>query len=499
MNCIVESACGRVRGAVEQGVVVFRGIAYAAAPIGALRWCRPQPAPPWAGVRDALAFGPMAPQVIDPAVLARGGVSMGEDCLSLNIWTPALDAARRPVLVFVHGGGNTSGSGSHRFTHGHALAARGDAVVVTINYRLGALGAPFAPEVLGRPGEPATSLTLHDIAAALRWVRVSIAAFGGDDRNITAIGQSSGAVSLACLAVTPRMHDLFDKLILQSGGLERVLAEPVARAITARFLDHLDLGAGEDPRALPLERILQAEARTLEHRRLIPPLGEFHPSIDGDTPPLHPLAGARAGQCAPVPLLCGTTADEWRAMDAAFPDESFTLDMVRGRVRRLLGAGADPDAVIGRYRAARAAAGRPGDLRAIAAALLTDFHFRVPAELFAAGHAARGGAAWQYVLDWRSPAPGMGACHGIDVPLVFGTTAAAARLTGNGPQAEAMSALVQDVWLTFARHGDPATAATGAWPGYSLDRRPALTLAPAPSIESEGRDEFVELWRGSYA
>src|SRR3954470_3693293 len=177
---VVQTGCGALRGTRFGDVEVFRGVPYAAPPVGELRWRSPQPSIPWAGVRDATAFGPIAPQDISPDRLAKRGQTMSEDCLSLNVWTPSADDARRPVVVFIHGGGVVAGSGSAPLLDGTTLARRGDLVVVTINFRLGALGSLLAPERLGVAGDAGTNLAFRDQLMALRWVREEIGTFGGN-------------------------------------------------------------------------------------------------------------------------------------------------------------------------------------------------------------------------------------------------------------------------------------------------------------------------------
>lgn len=495
---VVATRSGFLRGARESGVQVFRGVSYAAAPIGSRRWRRPQPPESWTGVRDALEFGPIAPQPTTRARLERAGLRMSEDCLSLNIWTPRADDLQRPVMVFVHGGGLVSGSGAHPLSNGATLSRRGGVVVVTINYRLGALATSYAPEILGTPDDPATNLAVHDIAAALRWVRDNVAAFGGDAENITAFGQSSGAIALSCLMATPAMHGVFDKLILQSGGLERVMTEDESRGVTRKFIDALELAPGADPRQLPLDKVLAAQSIALADRRKMPPLGEFHPAVDGRLPPRHPLLAAPDGTTAPIPMLVGATRDEWRMMDAGLSDDQFVLERVRERARSLLGGRRAADEIIEIYRADRARDGQGTDLRGIAAAMVTDYHFRVPSELFALGHAEHDRSTFHYVLEWESPTPGLRACHGICIPLVFGTTAAGERLCGDGNEARAMSTALQDAWVAFARHGHPGTPTVGDWPQFTPARRETMCVGPRPRLLRNARADIFALWSDNF-
>lgn len=487
MNDIVATTrYGAIRGEREAEGLVFRGVPYATAPLGALRWRRPLAPQPWAGVRDATRFGPIAPQNTDDASRL-----VSEDCLTLNVWTPSLSPSKRPVIVFVHGGGLYSGSGATRMTNGARLAARGDAVVVTFNYRLGILGTWYAPDELG---EDSTNVALHDQAAAFRWVREHAEAFGGDPGNVTAMGQSSGAVSLACLLASPEGRGLFDKAILQSGGLENVHAAERGARYSARYFDALGAASGLDLRTLPLDRLLAAQAAAAARQVMTPPDGMFHPTIDGAVPPMHPVAAAHRGLTAPMPLLIGSTADEWRAMDAKHPDGHFDDALLAQRVRNLLGEDANPGEVIERYRDGQSRAGRATHARAIAAALVTDFHFRAPAEGFARGHSAQGHPTWHYVVEWSSANPVLDAYHGICTPLVFGTHDAVRTV---GPAARAMSETIQDAWLAFARSGEPAAPNLDRWPRFDSGRRATMLLNERSTLVDGYRQEELALWTAS--
>src|SRR4051794_22428964 len=268
---VVQTGCGALHGARLGDVDLFRGVPYAAPPVGELRWRPPQLSAPWAGVRDATAFGPIAPQDISPDRLAKRGQTMAEDCLSLNIWTPSADDERRPVVVFIHGGGVVAGSGSAPLLDGGTLARRGDLVVVTINFRLGALGSLFAPERLGVAGEGATNLAFRDQLTALRWVRDEIGAFGGNPADVTVVGQSSGAVAIACMLASEAAGGLFDRVILQSGGLERVRSPAAAAGVAHQFFAAL---GDRDLMAVNVDEILAAQATI--PTGFVPPVGPFH-------------------------------------------------------------------------------------------------------------------------------------------------------------------------------------------------------------------------------
>ena len=472
MNAVAHTSYGALRGDANGDVVVFRGVPYAAPPTGERRWRPPQPVAVWAGVRDAIEFGPIAPQYISLERLAKRGLTMSEDCLTLNIWTPGADGNRRPVLVFLHGGGQTQGHGSAPLLDGSRLARCGDIVVVTLNFRLGVLGTLYAPDWHG-PGS--TNLTLRDQRFALQWVREEIAAFGGDTAAITVAGQSSGAIAIAALLAGG--CDLFDRAILQSGGLERVRSAAAASVVAQQ------LGAlmrAEDP---DVEEILAVQ-RGIDSG-FVPPQGPFHPCIDGDVIAEHPLVSARTRDMAAIPILAGTTRDEWRAFDAALDEGVFTEQYVRDRAQALAGDGIDADAVVSTYRA--------GDLslRDAASAMVTDYHFTAPTEQFVRPHAERGNPVFRYELQWPSPRAGLGACHDSCLPLLFGNLDAVPALAGDDGAARHMSDAVQELWLDFIRGGEP-------WERYGGLGGSTMLLGPESKVARDHRAEQLAIWENRY-
>jgi para-nitrobenzyl esterase len=376
-----------------------------------------------------------------------------------------------------------AGAASAPLLDGRRLAERGDVVVVTIGFRLGALGSLYAPAVLGDGDDTATNLAWRDQLAALRWVREEIGAFGGDPGSVTVAGQSSGAVSIACMLAAPAGEGLFDRVILQSGGLERVRSTAAAAAVADAFFAAL---GPFDRQGVGVEAVLAAQATI--PTGFVPPVGPWHHAIDGELIVDHPLVAAERRPLHPVPVLAGTARDEWRAFDTVLGDDEVTEDFLRERVRALGGA----EDVLERYRADHSSR------REVASALVTDFHFAATTEQFARAHAARGNPVFHYELQWASPRPGLGACHDIDLPLVFGTMDRVPGLAGTGPDVEAMSAVVQDAWLSFVRSGDPSTAALGRWPVHDPGRRPTMLLGADPQVVERHRAGQLEVWQGRY-
>ncbi|ADU00353.1 MULTISPECIES: carboxylesterase/lipase family protein [Mycolicibacterium] len=472
MTTVARTSFGALRGEALDDVVVFRGVPYAASPTGERRWRPAQPVSTWTDVRDATAFGSIPPQDISPERLAKRGLTMSEDCLTLNVWTPAADDTRRPVLVFLHGGGQAQGHGSAPLLDGARLARRGGIVVVTMNFRLGVLGSLYAPDW---HGADSTNLTVRDQQYALQWVRDEIGAFGGDPSAVTVAGQSSGAIAISVMLAGG--CGLFDRAILQSGGLERVRSTEAAVAVAARLRA---LMRDDEP---GVDEILAAQ-RGIDPG-FVPPQGPFHPCIDGDVIAEHPLVVARTRSMPAIPILAGTTRDEWRIFDAAFDDGVFTEQYVRDRAQALAGDRHDPDAVVDRYRADH------GPLRDVASAMVTDYHFTAPTEQFVRAHAERGNAVLRYELQWPSPRAGFGACHDSCLALVFGNLDAAPALAGNDEAARHMSDVVQSLWVDFIRGGEP-------WVRYDGSGGSTMLLGRESGVTRDHRSEQLAIWEGRY-
>jgi para-nitrobenzyl esterase len=422
-------------------------------------------------------FGAIAPQDVSPERLAKRGETMAEDCLYLNVWTPGVDDGRRPVVVFLHGGGVVMGSGSAPLFDGARLAARGDVVVVTLNFRLGALGSLYAP------GHATTNAAFRDQLLALRWVRAEIGAFGGNGTDVTVVGQSSGAVTIVCMMAAEAGRGLFERAILQSGGLERVRSTDAAAAVARRFAAALgDHGARVDA-------ILAAQ-RTIP-TGFVPPEGPWHHCVDGLVIPEHPLVAVANRALLPVPVLAGTTKDEWRVFDTVLTDAEISDDYLRTRARALLGDAAIIDDVLDLYRAEHLDGGDREQRRAVAGALVTDFHFGAPTEQFVRAHAANGNPVFRYELQWPSSRPGVGACHDTCLPLLFGTMERAPALVGTGPAVTRMSETVQDAWITFIRGGNP-------WPVYDGDQRTTMLLGAESGTVDRYRLKQLAVWEGRY-
>lgn len=454
---------------MEEGVRVFRGVPYATA----ARFQPPQPVAPWAGERAADQHGPIAPQLPSRLAQVMGGFErpQGEDCLTLSVWTPAIDCAQRPVLVWIHGGAFMSGAGSLDWYDGATLAKRGDMVVVAINYRLGALG------FLDLPGVSSSNLGLQDQAAALGWVRDTIAAFGGDPQNVTIAGQSAGALSALALMASPDRRGLFSRAILQSApfrGFHKPRAEsrPIGQAFAAAL--------GVDPRRASIEAILVAQLALMKQgarfAAISPP---FTPVIDDDWFPEDLMQAATTGH----DVMIGTTRDEMGAFfarDAAV--QTADAEKVLAEFRAVYGenAAAARDAY-----ADQRGSDKPGDLLS---ALVGDVLFDGGTLAFAEARAAAERPVLLYRFDWAPQESPFGACHCIELPFVFHNHASwDAPMLGGGDPA-ALTTRLQDSWIAFARGGDP-------WPRYdATDRATMLFDAPGRVAEDPAGRAARHFW-----
>jgi para-nitrobenzyl esterase len=479
----VELAGGTVTGTEADAVLVFRGIPYATAE----RFAPPRPAA-WSGELAATAFGPIAPQAAG-AQFQRPDLEQDEQCLSLNVWTPGTqprgDGSGRPVMVWIHGGAFRSGSSASPLYEGSPLAQRGDVVVVSINYRLGALGFLAHPS-LAPEGEPFGSWGLLDCIEALRWVRANIAAFGGDRGNVTIFGESAGGAAVSLLCLMPAASGLFHKAVVQSGAplaLDVAGASAVAEQLAA------ELGASSVPalRDVPVADLLAAQARV--EASFNP---AFVPVVDGVTMPLaRPLKTLAGGSAAGVPLLIGTNVDEWKLWAAADP---HSRDLDEGRLRARLEGRFPADRggdVIDAIRAARADRGERAEPNDIFYAAESERTFRVPGLRMALAQ-ARNAPTFAYLFEWGSPAMGgwLGACHGLEIAFVFGTQGRGelAAFTGSGEEADRLAAEMMDAWLAFAHTGDPSTSAL-SWPLYGEEDRSTMVFGRRSRVEPAPRDE----------
>jgi len=461
-------------------------------------------------VRDASSFGPIAPQRVAEAGLTSpadpsADAVQSEDCLTLNIWTPEVpddptSVKGRPVMVWIHGGGFTSGSGSVFLYRGTQLARRGDVVVVTINYRLGALGFLGHPG-LGDPDSFIGNWGLHDQVAALRWVRDHIAQFGGDPDCVTIFGESAGGFSVAALLAVPAAAGLFRRAVVQSGG-PHVHTSAEAAVTADRLAATLGLpGCTRDALGPIPPAELVAAADELAKRAPEPGAlaVSFLPVVDGAFLPQHPLTAVEQGAAAGVDLLIGTNRDELTLFSLGRP-ELMALDEARARNWV---TNAVPDVpvteLMSGYQEARTVRAESVDPHALTVAIGTDAVFRWPSLQLAAAQQAQGARTFVYLFEWESPAFGgiLGSSHALELPFVFGVVHVPGiqLFTGGGSEVETLSTQMQQAWLAFARNGDPTHAALeGGWPAWDPRKRTTMVFGHHTGATDGPRNAELAVW-----
>ncbi|MGW7041924.1 carboxylesterase/lipase family protein [Streptomyces avermitilis] len=490
---VVPTAAGTVRGRREGGLAVFRGIPFAEPPVGDARFAAPRPVRAWDGTRDAFAFGPPPPQ--EAGIQGRAAVldaPTGDDWLTVNVWTPDPDpAAHRPVMVWIYGGAYKLGHSGSPGYDARRIAHDGDVVVVTLNYRVGIEG--FA-RIDGAPANRG----LLDQVAALEWVRENITAFGGDPGQVTVFGESAGAGSVASLLVMPSASGLFRRAVAQSVPgtfFSDELAKDIAGAIAAEAglrPTAADLST-VDPRQLPAAgEALAATMRQYEDRwgPVVHTLTPFSPVVDGEVLPVTPWQALAAGAARDVELIVGHNREEFRLFVLlAGQLGKITDEEARAALRRF-GPGQDAEQA---YRTAFPGAS-PGELHE---RVMSDWLFHMPSLHLAEAQLSGGGRAHVYELTWPAPGNGgvLGACHGLDIPLLFGTfDADLGSLLFAGadpsPEAEALSSRFRASWTAFARTGDPG------WPTYDTERRLVQVLDADPKITPYPEETSRRLWEG---
>jgi para-nitrobenzyl esterase len=476
-QAIVSTKNGKLEGAIKNELYVFKGIPYAAPPTGDLRWMPPQPVKPWSDIRPALKYGAMAPQNVMPPTGVGGpdfsNQPQSEDCLFLNIWTPGLDDGRRPVMLWIHGGAFIIGSGSEAFMEEGNLAKRGDIVLVTINYRMGSLGFMNLKEITSGRIPATGNEGLLDQVAALEWVRDNIIAFGGNPDNITIFGFSAGGMSVGTLLSMPAARGKFHKAINRSGAANIVGTLDSAVNISEQFLKILGLEAkdADSLRNLTIKQLLDGQQNlSVKLRELENRATPFQPVVDGDVIPELPMISIKKGSAKNITLMAGNTLDELKSMNMLNPAISKMDDT--GLVTRL-NKTLPPELVLRLVKAYRDALPKRGGKVTpadIFGSINTDMMFRIPTLQLVETQRDLGVPAYNYLFTYESPAMGgvLGAMHGLDNPLLFGSLDA--EFTGNSPEVEAMAHKIQDSCTAFARTGDPSCKTIGKWPVYGTNR-----------------------------
>ena len=503
-NAVVETTAGKVHGFARNGIRTFKGIPYAATTEGSGRFVAPAKPKPWAGIRSSMYYGPTCPQAPRTGWLKDENAFLfqwddgqpGEDCLRMNLWTPGLnDGRKRPVMVWLHGGGWAAGSGQEQPAYnGENLSQRGDVVVVSLNHRLNILGY-LNLAAYGEKYADSANAGVLDLVVALEWVRDNITAFGGDPGNVAIFGQSGGGAKVSTLASMPMAKGLFHKGVVQSGSTLRLGDADAAAKLAAAVVAELGLSKStiDKIQTIPYTRLLEAGEVAMRKLQPSPPLGGpgvpaprgtaqrlgFSPVVDGKYVTRHPFDPDAPGESANVPMLIGTVMNEQSPsmFDAAL--ESMTEDQMKERAARRYGA--QTAMVVDAYRKAYPSV-KPVEL------LSRMLSVRTNAVTQAERKAAKGSApAYMYLFSWQTPVLDgrPRAFHCSEIPFVFNNTDVSAFATGGTTEARELGGKVSDAWINFARHGDPNHGGLPKWPAFTAESGPVMIFDKTCEVKND--------------
>jgi para-nitrobenzyl esterase len=491
---VAETSAGKIRGFKRNGVFTFKGVPYGASTSGAGRFMPPAKPEPWTGIRNALAYGRVCPQEFtahfdtdghnlashdeDAFLLHRGSAIFvpGEDCLRVNVWTPEINGSRkRPVMVFMHGGGFSGGSDHDLLSYeGENLARNHDVVVVTHNHRLNVYGYLDLGGIGGEDFAMSANVGMLDIVAVLEWVRTNIVAFGGDPGCVTIFGQSGGGGKVAALMAMPAAKSLFHRAIIQSGPFLRALSPDYSQRVAELLLDELGLSRSQvkELQEIPVYRLSGAAVEAMKkmptpQSSLRRTYGEsdWGPTVDGRVLPTHPFDPGAPVISADVPLITGTVLNE-AVSGIDRPDAgAMSVEELSRLVSEVFGG--DSEAIIADYRQDYPKA-TSFDLYATIAAS----EFRVPAFAQATRKAAQGAApAYAYVYAWRTPMLNNrpGTFHAAEISFTFDNAELCDHYSAGDPRALVLSRQMSGAWTSFARTGNPNHSGLPHWPAYTAD------------------------------
>jgi para-nitrobenzyl esterase len=496
----VETMAGIVEGVEQGGVARFLGVPFGGSPMGQRRFLAPSPPTPWAGVRSAKVSRTSPPQLPSPVLIGTGVQAPGdEDCLELDITTPAADDARRPVMVWFYGGGFTIGSAGTYDPS--SMVARGDVVVVTVNYRLGVLGFSYLQH-LDEMYAGSANAGIRDQIESLRWVRDNIASFGGDPGCVTIFGQSAGGHSVGCLLTCSEGKGLYHRCILESSSGWGLRSIRWAEAVTANLMTKLGwsvdalLTSGVDEilavqAALPM-RLPEADSPGGGPRTMGVAAFPFAPTLDHVVLNGEVIDEVAAGRAPHVPILICHTSDEIRLFDAMgfLPDPSDEQEL-----RAFISIGlADTAEAVEAYRQAEPG----GSLKDWFISYLTDQTYHMPDYRFADFRAPHDSRIWMARFSWRSPAEDntFGACHGMEIPFLFWRPGETGGFLGGYEAPSEVAFVLQDAWATFARTGDPNCGSLPSWPRYTAKDRDVMELNTQSHVLTDPDGPVREIWKG---
>ncbi len=481
-NPVTSTKSGPVMGREKNGVFHFCGIPYAAPATGTNRFKRAMPAESWTDILDATRFGPAAPQLPSGGLTDNTHVRWDEDCLFVNVCTPAIDDGKRPVMVWIHGGAYRTGQGAIPWYNGTSFALNGDIVVVSINYRLGALG--FAD--MSRFGDDYANSGVNgllDQIMALTWVRDNISSFGGDPKKVTIAGESAGGFAVGTLLGSPAAAGLFHRAIPQSGAAHHTHKPATGELIANMLLEELEAESIQAMQARSPLEILEAQQRVearCQREGIGRGVGVFYPVEGNEVIPDTLIGAVTAGVGATVPILTGTNKDE----STLFVAGKVSADALTRQANDYGGGQRLIDAYRNRYPGASD--------RDISAAMATDFTFKIPAIRLTEMREKHDAETWLYQFDWESRVAGLKATHALEIPFTFNTldSAGVDAFIGPGEKPQPLADEMHNVWTRFIRGESPG------WARYQSDTRATMHFADTSHLVENEESNWLPAWQG---